>query len=117
MAAVRRSSAGGWETWVNLTVDSEKHRRHIRGRTRAEVNEEADRVRSDLRGGTLPDGGKATVAEYLTSWVEAREATGRVRPSTVTAYRMDFKRIDRSIGTCRSASSPRSRSKPCTARC
>lgn len=68
MAAVRRSSAGGWETWVNLTVDSEKHRRHIRSRTRAVLNEEADRVRRGLRGGTLPDGGKATVAEYLTSW-------------------------------------------------
>lgn len=98
MAAVRRSPRGDWETWVTFTADGKKRRRHIRRRTRAEVNEEADRVRSELRGGTMPDGGKATVAEYLTSWIESWEATGRVRPSTVTAYRMDFKHIDRVIG-------------------
>ena len=84
---------------LSVHINGRQGRRHVRGRTRNRVMEEVDRIRGELRGGALPGGGQATVTEYLTEWIAAREATESVRPSTITGYRMDAKHIGRSIGS------------------
>lgn len=53
---------GGWRVVVTVTVDGVKHRRHIRGRIRAEVQHAAESARAEMRAGILPAGGKVTVA-------------------------------------------------------
>lgn len=96
MPSPRRTNYG-WEAWVTATVDGKRHRRHVRGRTRAEVNAQVDRVRSEWHGGVLPDGGAVTLSDWLQSWITAKAMS--VRPKTLTGYRGDMKHIDPLIGS------------------
>lgn len=91
----------GWRVVVTMTIDGVKHRRHIRGRTRAEVQDVAESVRTEMRAGILPAGGKVTVSQWIESWIRGKESAGRVRPKTIVAYRVDQAHIARSIGDVR----------------
>lgn len=92
---------GDWHAFVQATVNGHAKRRHIRGRTRAAVAEAAEKVRAELRTGTLPGGGRVTVHQWLESWIAARESAGKVRPRTIIGYRADAKHINRVIGGVR----------------
>lgn len=78
-------------------MDGKRHRRHVRGRTRAEVIAQVDRVRSEWHGGVLPDGGAVTLTDWLQSWITAKAMS--LRPKTLTGYRGDKKHIDPLIGS------------------
>jgi len=58
----------------------------VYGKTRQEV---ADRLRQlqqqTQQAGHLPDAGKLTLAEYLTTWLE--QASQKLRPKTIASYR------------------------------
>jgi len=97
----RDRARGDWHCYVQVTVHGQVKRRHIRGRTRAEVAEAAEKVRAELRAGSLPDGGRVTVAAWLETWIAARESAGKVRPKTIVGYRSDAAHIDRVIGPVR----------------
>jgi hypothetical protein len=69
----------GAVTWTE--ADGTRRRRTVSARTSAEAREKLDRLRADLRLGTLaPSGSSVTVGEYLEGWIERHRA--RVRPST-----------------------------------
>ncbi len=92
---------GGWRVTVTVTIDGVKRRRHLRGRTRGDVERAAEQALAEMRVGVLPDGGRVTVARWIESWIHAREMAGRVRPKTLVAYRVDQAHIVRSIGSIR----------------
>ena len=66
-------------TWTD--PDGTRHRRVVQGQTSKDARERLDKLRDELRLGTIaPAGHGITVGEYLTDWIE-REKT-HVRPST-----------------------------------
>ena len=74
-------TADGWRGAVSWTDDDgTRHRRVVRGTTSQAVRGKLDELRRELKLGTLTPAGTATVAEYLTEWLQ-RERT-RIRPST-----------------------------------
>lgn len=97
----RDSKQGGWHVQIQVTVNGRTLRRHIRGRTKNEVQDAADTTRAELRAGALPDRGKTTVGQWLESWITARETAGTVRRKTIAGYRSDAKHISRVLGRIR----------------
>ncbi len=82
--SVYEVDAGGhhWRgaiTWTD--PDGTRHRRVVQGETSKDARDKLDRLRDELRLGTIaPAGHGITVGEYLADWIE-REKT-HVRPST-----------------------------------
>lgn len=89
-----RKTTTGWELWLTATADGRKHRRHIRGRTRADVLRASEATRTAWYSGVLPDGGEVTLGAWLEVWVRERHVAG-VRPSTLSGYRTDRKHLAR----------------------
>lgn len=74
-----RGAHRGVVTWTD--PDGTRRRRTVKGATAKEARDRLDKLRDDLRLGTLtPAGASLTVAAYLTEWIERDRA--RVRPST-----------------------------------
>lgn len=56
------------------------------------------RVRKDDTGQFAIDAGKVTVSEFIETWLEARQTTGKVSESTIKNYRARLKTIEPYIG-------------------
>ena len=82
--SVYEVDAGGhrWRgamTWTD--PDGTRHRRVVQGETSKDARDKLDRLRDELRLGTIaPAGHGVTVGEYLADWIEREKA--HVRPST-----------------------------------
>jgi integrase len=67
-------------------------RRHVRGRTRAEVKRSLSELRDQAEKGRLPRAGRAvTVAEWLDFWLQ-QVVRPTLKPNTYEAYRVDVER-------------------------
>jgi integrase len=82
--------------------DGKRQRRSYYGRTRKEV---ADKLKVALvaqKEGRLPSTGTATLGKYLQAWLRTREASGRIRPSTLLFYRQKIEHdVIPALGTVR----------------
>lgn len=101
--SIHRGSSGGWEGWVSTgqyTASGKPKRKHVRGRTKAEVAEKVKAFESAREAGVLTAGPDEPLLPYLERWVRARAVV--VRPSTISGYQTDLKHVRRSvIGTVR----------------
>ncbi|KJY38124.1 tyrosine-type recombinase/integrase [Streptomyces sp. NRRL S-495] len=89
-SSIYQDKEGKWHGRVTVGVkdDGTPDRRHVRGKTRAEVTKkvrELERKRDD--GNVQKAGKKWTVAAWLTHWVENIAAL-HVRPNTLAGYRV-----------------------------
>ncbi|MFJ6139279.1 tyrosine-type recombinase/integrase [Kitasatospora sp. NPDC092286] len=89
-SSIYQDKDGKWHGRVTVGVkdDGTPDRRHVRGKTRAEVTKkvrELERKRDD--GNVQKAGKKWTVAAWLTHWVENIAAL-HVRPNTLAGYRV-----------------------------
>lgn len=93
----RRADGGGWEGWVSFGRDPStgaRQRKHVRGRTKTEVDAKIKALETARDRGAAPVGPDVTLLAYLTSWVTARTVV--VRPNTLSGYRTDLLHVDRS---------------------
>jgi integrase len=93
----RRVDGDGWEGWVSLGTDprtGKRRRKHVRGRTKAEVDEKIKALEAARDRGIAMAGADLTVSAYLERWVAAR--TKVVRPTTLSGYRTDLLHVERS---------------------
>lgn len=95
----RRSSRGDWETTVEMGSGTQRVRRHVRGRTKAEVAAKVAELEAQRQAAGGWPGKPPTVDAWLSRWVEGR--TLAVRPSTAAGYRVDLRHISRAIGAIR----------------
>lgn len=91
----------GWHGWVSFgaTPDGRRRRKHVRGQTKREVAEKVGRLERQRDAGFLGER-SVTVAEWLATWIEARELSG-VRRRTLEGYRLDERHINKAIGAVR----------------
>jgi hypothetical protein len=83
----RRTDGDGWEGWFSLGTDpatGKRRRRHVRGRTKAEVDEKIRTLEAARSMGAVATGPDTTLLTYLRSWAKARaNVIGRTRcPAT-----------------------------------
>lgn len=103
--SISRRADGLWRADVQLGRDpttGKRRRQTFYAKTRREV---ADKLRAALtaqKEGRLPSAGTATLGKYLQTWLRTREASGRIRPSTLLFYRQKIEHdIIPSLGTVR----------------
>jgi hypothetical protein len=68
MSGVRRSAdRERWEGWASATISGKRVRRHVRGRTRAEVNDEIGKLETEWHASEdlVPGGDRITLSEWL----------------------------------------------------
>jgi hypothetical protein len=58
----------GAVTWTD--PDGAHHRRVVSAQTSSAARDKVDKLRAELRLGAMAPAGPATLAEYLTSWIE-----------------------------------------------
>lgn len=91
MKIIKRTNKDGSVSWTTIVplprdaVTGRRQQRRVTGKTRREVEQEATRIRHELRTGTYLEPTTLTVGEYLERWLKATEA--RVRPQTIESYR------------------------------
>jgi integrase len=93
----RRTDGDGWEGWFSLGTDpatGKRRRRHVRGRTKAEVDENIRTLEAARSMGAVATGPDTTLLTYLRSWAKARANV--VRPNTLSGYRTDLLHVERS---------------------
>jgi integrase len=93
----RRTDGTGWEGWISLGTDpatGKRRRRHVRGRTKAEVDEKIKALEAARSMGAVTAGPDTALLTYLRSWANARAAV--VRPNTLSGYRTDLLHVERS---------------------
>ena len=93
----RRNNSDGWEGWISLGTDprtGKRRRKHVRGRTKAEVDDKIKALEAARDRGISMAGPDLTVSAYLDRWVAAR--TKVVRPNTLSGYRTDLLHVERS---------------------
>lgn len=93
----RRHDGDGWEGWISLGTDArtgKRRRKHVRGRTKTEVDSKIKALEAARDHGIAMDGPDITVSAYLDRWVAAR--TKVVRPNTLSGYRTDLLHVERS---------------------
>jgi integrase len=90
--SVFRSADGRrWEGCVSLGLDSssgKRVRKHVRGRTKTEVQRKVDRLIAQENRGAMHLDPRTTLSQWLDTWVEERRNS--VRPSTLSGYRTDL---------------------------
>jgi integrase len=93
----RRTDGDGWEGWISVGTDpatGKRRRRHVRGRTKAEVDEKIKAFEAARDLGAVTTGSDTTLITYLRSWVKARATV--VRPNTLSGHRTDLLLVERS---------------------
>lgn len=93
----RRSDGDGWEGWISFGTDprtGKRRRKHVRGRTKAEVDDKIKALEAARDRGIAVAGPDLSVSAYLDRWVAAR--TKVVRPNTLSGYRTDLLHVERS---------------------
>src|SRR5579875_316802 len=93
----RRRDGDGWEGWISLGTDprtGKRRRKHVRGRTKADVDDKIKALEAARDRGIAMAGPDITVSAYLERWVAAR--TKVVRPNTLSGYRTDLLHVERS---------------------
>ena len=82
-----RKKDGTWCAVLPVGYDEngKRKRRYLYGRTKGEVLEKLNGLRSDVRAGTVPQPGRVTVREYVENWLE-NVASSRVRSTTLSTY-------------------------------
>ncbi|WP_441251479.1 tyrosine-type recombinase/integrase [Kitasatospora sp. McL0602] len=89
-SSIYQDKDGKWHGRVTVGVkdDGSPDRRHVRGKTRAEVTKKVRDLERQRDGGNVRKAGKSwTVASWLTHWVENIAAL-HVRPNTLSGYRV-----------------------------
>ncbi|WP_369183667.1 tyrosine-type recombinase/integrase [Streptomyces sp. Y1] len=89
-SSIYQDKEGKWHGRVTVGVkdDGTPDRRHVRGKTRAEVTKKVRELEKKRDDGNVPKAGKKwTVATWLTHWVENIAAL-HVRPNTLSGYRV-----------------------------
>ncbi|WP_051830367.1 MULTISPECIES: tyrosine-type recombinase/integrase [Streptomyces] len=89
-SSIYQDKDGKWHGRVTVGVkdDGTPDRRHVRGKTRAEVTKKVRELEKKRDDGNVPKAGKKwTVATWLTHWVENIAAL-HVRPNTLSGYRV-----------------------------
>ncbi|MET8539192.1 tyrosine-type recombinase/integrase [Kitasatospora sp. NPDC004799] len=89
-SSIYQDKEGKWHGRVTVGVkdDGTPDRRHVRGKTRAEVTKKVRELERKRDDGNVPKAGKKwTVATWLTHWVENIAAL-HVRPNTLAGYRV-----------------------------
>jgi integrase len=93
----RCRDGNGWEGWVSFGTDpatGARRRKHVRGQTKAEVDDKVKALETARDRGALPTGPDRALSTYLDSWVSARANV--VRPTTRSGYRTDLLHVSRS---------------------
>ena len=84
-----RGDDGRWHAWLSMGNKSGGHRdrRHVSGRTRAEVARKLRALQAKRDAGVVPDSGRSpTVAGWLHHWLD-NIAAHKARPKTLQGYR------------------------------
>jgi integrase len=92
-----RKDGRGWEGWVSTGTDlatGKRIRKHVRGRTKADVDAKIKALERARDSGAPVTGPDLTLMTYLEQWCAAR--TSVVRPSTLSGYRTDLRHVRRS---------------------
>lgn len=93
----RTADGRRWEGWVSVGIDpvtGKRARRHVRGRTKAEVQQKVDLLTRQGRSPTMHLDPRTTLSQWLDTWVELRSSA--VRPNTLSGYRTDLLYVERS---------------------
>jgi integrase len=93
-SSIYQGNDGQWHGRVSVGTreDGRVDRRHVRAKNRAEVTRKVRALERSRDDGNLADiGDQWTVASWLTHWVE-NIAAPFLKPSTVSAYRVDVYR-------------------------
>ncbi|MDR7278399.1 tyrosine-type recombinase/integrase [Catenuloplanes atrovinosus] len=88
-SSIYQGSDGSWHGRVTVGVkdDGKPDRRHVRGRTEAEVTKKVRQLERDRDQGTVRTAGQRyTIGSWLAHWVETIAAPS-VRPTTLAGYR------------------------------
>ena len=88
-SSIYRGSDGDWHGRVTMCArdDGKPDRRHVRGRTEADVTRKVRELEKDRDAGRVRRPGRAwTVEKWLSHWVE-NIAAAHVRPKTLAGYR------------------------------
>lgn len=75
--------------------DGSRDRQRFTYRTKAEAQREYRRITTEVASGTYVRRHKATVAEFLTEWLDGRR---KIRPVTLTGYRHALKPVIEHLG-------------------
>jgi integrase len=85
--SIYQRADGKWCSTLTVGHDEngKRKRRYLYGRTKAEVLEKLNALRSDALTGSLVEPSRLTVGEYVQNWIET-VATQRIRKSTLATY-------------------------------
>ncbi len=85
--SIYRKPDGSWcaSLTVGYNENGSRKRRYLYGRTKGEVLEKLNGLRSDVRAGTVPHPGRVTVREYVQNYLDT-VAKSRVRSTTLSTY-------------------------------
>jgi len=101
----RRSSDDKWEVRLShtdpLTGKQVSTYHTITGKTKAAAVKARDELRFGLQDKGTASSTKSTVREFLDSFIDYKENSGTIEPSTVTGYRCEAKMAYRYIGDVR----------------
>lgn len=92
-SSIHRDASGiGWHGWVSFPanpVTGKPVRKHVRGKTKAEVAAKVKKLEDARESGYTALSQDATLAEYLRWWIEMRRHS--VKPKTVAGYETDLR--------------------------
>ncbi|MBX6357778.1 MAG: site-specific integrase [Micromonosporaceae bacterium] len=92
---ITQGADGMWHAWISTgqtRAGGRTRQRHIKRRTRSEVEQELDRLLEQKRSGAPPRPGRAkTVEQWLTTWLDT-VAPRRCDPTTIYDYRSKLRK-------------------------
>lgn len=99
---IRQRDDGRWEGTITVgyTARGNPKRVSVYGRTREEAAKKHFQMGAKHGKGLLAAPDRVTVAQYLESWLESREADGR-KPTTMAGYRTAAAHVTKQLGRVR----------------
>ncbi len=86
---IKQGTDGWWHSWITMgtKANGRPDQRHVKRRTRAEVEERVEELLGQRRTGTVTKPGRAqTFQQWLTTWLDV-VAPRRCDPTTIYGYR------------------------------